>query len=176
MRMRDTKSWGDALRDGALTGALSSLTSTAALAACGQCEDGEPLAPTNAISHWLWGDRATRQNGASARYTLLGYAIHHASATLWAVVYEKLFGRLGEQREAVPAIAGAAVVSGLACLVDYTVTPPRLRPGFEKRLSRSSLALVYAGFGAGLLLRGLFSARRAPVPVRAFPVASTRRS
>jgi hypothetical protein len=41
-------------------------------------------------------------------------------------------------------------VATLACVVDCTVTPPRLTPGYEKRLSRRSLALVYLAFGAGL--------------------------
>ena len=149
------KTWGEAVRDGAVSGSIASLASTAALAACGECEDGSPHAPTNATSHWLWGERATRQDEASLRYTLVGYTIHHLSATFWAVIFERWFGRIADRGEIAPAAAGAALVSGLACLVDYTVTPPRLRPGFEKRLSAPSLCLVYAAFGAGLVLRTL---------------------
>ncbi|HVL77174.1 MAG TPA: hypothetical protein VM406_14255 [Noviherbaspirillum sp.] len=163
-------SWGEALRRGALSGSIASLTSTAALAACGECEDGSPHAPTNAISHWLWGDRAAREDEPSLRYTGVGYAIHHASATFWAVLYEKWFGRSVERRELRTSVAGAAVVSGLACLVDYTITPPRLRPGYEKRLSAASLCLVYASFGAGLLLRSLATPKpRSGAPARASP-------
>lgn len=149
------KSWKATLRDGALTGAVASLTSTAALSLCGRCENGSAHAPTNATSHWLWGERAIREDNASARYTGVGYAIHHASATLWAVIYERLFGPLAERGEVVPAAGAAALVSGMACLVDYTLTPPRLRPGFEQRLSPASLTLVYAAFGAGLLAGSL---------------------
>lgn len=173
MKTRDGKTWREALRDGALSGTASSLTSTLALSACGRCENDDAMAPTNAISHWLWGERAAHQDGPSARYTLLGYAIHHASATLWSVIYEKYFGRYGERRTLAPAAAGAAAVAALACLVDYTVTPPRLRPGFEKRLSRPSLVLIYTSFGAGLLLRGLL-APRTSAPAPSFPVASRR--
>lgn len=153
------KGWRCAIRDGALTGTVASLTSTFALAVCGRCENGSAHAPTNATSHWLWGERAMREDGASTRYTAVGYAIHHASSTFWAIVYERLFGRLGDRHELVPAATGAALVSGVACLVDYTITPPRLRPGFERHLSAGSLALVYAAFGTGLLLGGLARSR-----------------
>jgi hypothetical protein len=169
------KNWIEAACAGVLSGSIASLTSSAALAACGECENGSAPAPTNAISHWLWGERAARQDGASLRYTLVGYAIHHVSASFWAVLYEKWFGSLAERGETAPAAAGAALVSGLACVADYTITPPRLRPGFEKRLSTTSLCLVYAAFGVGLVIRGLAaSAQRKPV--RSFPFASTVRS
>ncbi len=154
------KPWHLAWRDGLRSGAIASLTSTVALAWCGRCESGSAAAPTNATSHWLWGGHAMREDDMSARYTMVGYAIHHASATFWAVIHERLFGTLADRRELAPAVAGAAAVSGLACLVDYTITPRRLRPGYEQRLSSSSLALVYGVFGAGLLL-GAFAGPRA---------------
>jgi hypothetical protein len=148
------KSWSTALRDGVRSGSIASLTSTAALAACGECENGSVNAPTNAISHWLWGSRAEHEDGFSLRYTAVGFAIHHASSIWWAIFYERYFGRHAERCELAPASAGAALVAGLACTVDYTITPPRLRPGFEKRLSIASLALVYGAFAAGLVLHG----------------------
>ena len=46
-------------------------------------------------------------------------------------------------------------MAALACFVDYKMTPERLQPGFEKRLSTPSLFMVYASFGAALVLRGL---------------------
>lgn len=174
------KNWNEAARAGALSGSIASLTSTAALAACGECETGSAPAPTNAISHWLWGERAAREDGASMRYTLVGYAIHHMSATFWAVLYEKWFGSVAERGETAPAAAGAALVSGLACVTDYTLTPPRLRPGFEKRLSTTSLCLVYAAFGAGLVVRGLLASSgmrrnaKGARPVRALPAPGMR--
>lgn len=164
------KQWREATRDGAISGSIASLTSTVALSACGECEAGSAQAPTNAISHWIWGERAARQDGASLRYTAVGYLIHHASATLWAVLYEKWFGHPAKRGKVASAASGAALVSALACAVDYTVTPRRLRPGFEKRLSKTSLCLVYGAFGAGLLLRGLAAARRQRL--HAFPVAA----
>ncbi len=154
------KSWPDALRDGAVSGSAASVLSTAVLAARGEKEEDTPYGPTNAISHWFWGDRAARHDEPSARYTGLGYAIHHASATLWAVLYEKWFGDKAERGEALAAVAGAAAVAGLACFVDYKLTPQRLQPGFEKRLSTPSLFLVYASFGAALAWRGLAASRK----------------
>jgi hypothetical protein len=153
------KIWRCAVRDAAISGSIASLASSLALAACGKCEDGRPLGPTNAISHWFWGERTVWQDGPSLRYTATGYLIHHASSVFWAVLHEKWFGQLAERREFVSAGAGAATVAGLACLTDYMLTPPRLRPGFEKRLSHTSLCLVYGSFGFGLLLGALITAR-----------------
>ncbi|MFM9436612.1 hypothetical protein ACFDR9_003697 [Janthinobacterium sp. CG_23.3] len=97
-----------------------------------------------------WGQRAVRQNRPSVRYTLPGYVIHHASAVMWAVLYEKWLG--GRARGAVPVLGSAAAMSALACFVDYKLTPQRLHPGYEQRLSSASLLLVYAAFGLGLAL------------------------
>lgn len=158
------KSWPEALRDGVATGAVASVLSTVALALRGRRESGSTYAPTNAISHWLWGERAAHQNRPSARYTLPGYLIHHASSMLWATLYEKWFGRRGahDLRGAPPAqvLGAAAAVSALACFVDYQLTPRRLHPGFEKRLSGPSLWLVYGAFGLGLALPHLLRGRR----------------
>lgn len=154
------KSWREAIRDGAITGGITSLVSTVALAAAGLRETGTPYAPTNAISHWLWGDHAATRDQPSARYTLTGYAIHHASATLWAILYEKWFGDKADRKEVVPALAGGAAVSALACFVDYKMTPHRLQPGYEMRLSRQALFLVYTSVGVGLALRGLTASGR----------------
>jgi hypothetical protein len=149
------KSWREALRDGAASGSVASVISTIALAVCGQKENGTPYGPTNAISHWFWGDRAIRKDGASNRYTVTGYTIHHASSTLWAVIYEKIFGESADKKEVVPALAGGLTVAALACFADYNLTPKRLQPGFEQRLSRKSLCLVYGAFGLALAMHGL---------------------
>lgn len=153
------KTWPEAIRDGAVSGSVASVLSTAVLVARGEREDGTPYGPTNAISHWFWGDSAAQHDEPSARHTALGYAIHHASSTLWAVLYEKWFGDKADRGEILPAAAGGAAVAGLACFVDYKLTPHRLQPGFEQRLSTYSLFFVYASFGAALALRGLAASR-----------------
>lgn len=147
------KNWSEAFKDGLISGSLSSVVSTAMLAARGSSENGTPYAPVNAVSHWIYGDRAARQDDPSLRYTVPGYLIHHGSSLLWGVVYERWFGRYAEKRDVAPASA----VASLACFVDYKLTPERLQPGFEKRLSTPSMVLVYGSVAAGFVLRGFLS-------------------
>ncbi|HEY8608987.1 MAG TPA: hypothetical protein VIM12_17875 [Noviherbaspirillum sp.] len=154
------KTWRQALGDAILSGSSASILSTIAISRRGRKESGSSYAPTNATSHWLWGERAKRRDGPSGRYTALGYGIHHASATFWAVFYEKWFGERADRGELAVAAGGAATVAALACFVDYKVVPQRLNPGYEAHLSRPSLFLVYAAFGAGLLLHSAARSRR----------------
>ncbi len=152
------ESWRQALRHSVLPGAAASVLSTIVLGVRGRRESGTPYAPTNAISHWLWGQRATQEDAPTVRYTVPGYLIHHASAMFWAALFEKWFGQRLRGARAAPVLGTAAGMAALACLVDYQLTPPRLRPGFEQRLSRPSLLMVYGAFALGLalphLLRG----------------------
>lgn len=103
---------------------------------------------TNSTSHWLWGEVAQHQHDVSARYTGIGYAIHHLSAVFWGFFYERFFP--SARAETAKTIAGAATVAVVAAGADYLLAPPRLRPGFERHLSLRSMVLVYAGFGLGL--------------------------
>lgn len=155
------ENWNTALRRGVWSGTVASLSSTAALALLGRQEAGSPYAPTNANSHWLWGERAARRDGPSLRYTLTGYAIHHASATFWSVLFEKICGPVLDQRAPGKTLAAAAATTAVACFTDYQLTPARLKPGYEKRLSRPALALVYGAFGLGLAA-GAMLCRPAP--------------
>lgn len=151
--------WSQALRRSVLSGALASLTSTLALAVCCKRETGSMFAAVNAVSHWLWGAPAMRADQPSVRHTLVGYVIHHAASMFWAALFEKACCKTLDKKEAASTGAAAAAASAVACFTDYQLTPHRLRPGFEERLSRPSLLLVYAAFGAGLAL-GAFLNRR----------------
>lgn len=63
-------------------------------------------------------------------------------------------------------VAAAAATSAVACFTDYRLTPRRLQPGFEQRLSTASLTAVYAAFAFGLAAGALAAHRRAlPLPV-----------
>jgi hypothetical protein len=135
-----------------ISGSLASLASTAALVALAHAEGRRPAAPVNAISHWLHGDESFRHDAPRLRYTLPGYAIHHLMSLGWSLSFEAL--RLWQPRRS-SALADAAAVASIACAVDYTITPPRLRPGFEHKLSIPSLAVVYAAFAGGLALAAL---------------------
>jgi hypothetical protein len=153
------ENWKTAFQRGAIGGATASLVSTAALAMMGQNEAGSPYAPTNAISHWLWGERATRRDKPSLRYTLPGYLIHHGSAMFWSVLFERACGHLLDRKDTATTLGVATAASAVACFVDYRLTPQRLRPGYERRLSRPALALVYGMFGLGLAAGAMLSRR-----------------
>jgi hypothetical protein len=129
--------------------------STAALAALGKRDSGSAVAPVNAVSHWFFGDKAARQERSSGKYTVTGYAIHHASAVFWAVLFERVFGKVLDSRKARTVLPAAAATTAVACLTDYRLTPQRLNPGFEKRLTLPSVALVYVAFGLGLAAAAL---------------------
>lgn len=154
--------WTTAMKKGAFSGASASVISTLALAALGKRETGSPFAPTNAISHWLWGDRAFAHDKPSMRHTLTGYVIHHVSATFWGVLFERLMGdKLGRNRAAAT-LASSAAATAVACFADYKLTPKRLEPGYEERLSTPSVALVYGAFAIGLAAATLYLHRSEP--------------
>jgi hypothetical protein len=125
------------MQRGLVGGAASSIVSTAALALLGRAEAGSAYAPTNAVSHWVWGDEAADHDGFSLKYTLTGYDHKDLRVTL----------------------AASAAASAFSCFADYKLAPQRLTPGYEKRLSKKSLAGVYAAFAVGLAL-GAIALRR----------------
>lgn len=151
--------WKTAFQRGAVGGTTSSLLSTAALALLGRAEANSAYAPTNAISHWIWGDKAARRDHPSLRYTVPGYVIHHASATFWSVLFERWCGKLLDRKHTPTTLGVATAASAVACFVDYNLTPKRLHPGYEKRLSRPALALVYGSFGLGLAFGAMLCRR-----------------
>ena len=123
-------------------------------------------APLNAISHWLWPERALRHCGLSARYTLTGAFIHWGASCFWSAIYEghRQAGALPPPPARAPArkpsapanealsndLVDALALSAIAAWVDLVLVPPRLSPGFERHLSDASLCRVYLAFGAGL--------------------------
>lgn len=154
------KTWSEAVRDGMTSGALAAATTVAALALRGRSEDGSAVAPLNAVSHVYWGDRALHKNRASLRYTGTGFVTHVASALMWGVLYEKLFGERSV-RPLSPLARDAALASAAIAAVDFGLVPERLTPGFEHRLSTPSMVAVYVALGLGLAAGTRWSARRA---------------
>lgn len=142
-----------------LSGSIAAVTSSVVVAACSACEAHAGFAGINAASQWFWGQRAKRHLGPSWRYTAVGYLVHHFSSLLWAGIYEawRLRRPAGVRADAVRAL----VISGAACAVDYTITPKRFRPGFERHISRGSMAAVYVTFGIGLFAGAWWRRRRA---------------
>ena len=149
--METTDTWKSAAQRSLVSGAVASLLSTAALAACGRAERNEGSGPVNGPSQWLFGRHAAYKRGPSLRHTLVGYAIHHVAATGWSLLFERWRGRGGDASAAAH-VARAGATAALACFVDYRLTPKRLRPGFEVQLSKRSLFAVYAAFALGLAI------------------------
>lgn len=155
-----------AIRDILLVGTSASLSSTAALTLCGRRENGHAAGPTNAISHWIWGEPALRRHRPNLRNTLLGYSVHHLASTFWAALFEtwRRCERSPPGLAKVDVACRAALVAATAYVVDFKLMPERLTPGFEHHLSRRSLLFTYAAFAAGLALPHLIGGGRAEIP------------
>jgi len=157
-RKLDMRALVPALQQTVATGGAASLLSMLMLLA--RCRrEGQPvLRGLNAISHWLWGDRALRQDRASLRYTATGAIIHHASSLFWAAL---LAAATRKKAALAPPqfLPYAAATTAVAWVVDYHLTPKRLTPGFEHVISTRSRLFVYAAFAAGLALGALRNKR-----------------
>jgi hypothetical protein len=140
-------------------GAGAALLSAATLLWRGRAETGSPFAPLNAPSQWLWGRDALQHDGADLKHTATGAVTHGLSSLLWGA----LFGAVQLwRRRPTPAsvVLDAAAVTAVAAVVDLKLVPDRLTPGFEKRLTPAGTAMVYAAFGVGLAVGGLWLSRR----------------
>jgi len=148
-----------ALQRTLISGATSSILSTVAMALIGKQETGSAFGPTNAVSHYVHGQKAGYRDRFSLRYTVPGYLIHHASATFWSFVFERLMGGVLDGKNPTGIVAASAATSAFAAFTDYKLTPKSLRPGYEKRLSRNALGVVYGGFAIGLAVGAIMSRR-----------------
>lgn len=155
------KPWEQAFKDAVSSGAAASLLSTFVLGAASKFEAGHAAAALNSTSHWLWGDREAKTNDVSMRHTGVGFVTHHASAYFWAVLYERFAGEAAE-RSVPSALAAGLGMAAVACAVDYTLTPRRLTPGFELRLSKPAMAAGFVAFGVGLASAGIQRQQRRP--------------
>lgn len=164
---------GAIYRRGFSAGSLASIFSTAVIAVRSKIDGDNFFCGTNATSHWLWGERAFRQAGFSVRYTLIGYLIHHLCSVFWATCFTawrswrmrttnavtrpendiklqepNVRSRTDRRRDLKECVA----MGMLAATIDYTITPRRFKPGYERHLRLRSLFGVYGAFGAGLAL------------------------
>jgi len=149
------KNWSRTIRAGLVSGAVASIASTIALSILGKAELGKSAAPVNGPSQWIWGRHAPYQDRFSLRYTIVGYAIHHAASVFWAIWYEKLRQRFPPAKSTAAVLAPAVATTAAAYAVDFHFTPKRLTPGFEHRLSQPSLLIVYGTFALGLAATAL---------------------
>lgn len=151
---------GEALRRALISGSIASFTSMLALLAGGKRDLDNPITPLNGPSQWVLGRRAPCQDGLRLPHTPLGLCIHHGSSIFWAMFFEATRSQPPPRSRYADCVRPAATTAAVAAFVDLVVTPPRLRPGFEQRLSASSLVGVYAAFALGLAGARLLARRR----------------
>jgi hypothetical protein len=148
-----------ALSRALISGTVAGLGVALAASLAGKRESGSYAAPLNATSHIVWGDKAAQKDDVSLKYTATGSLLNHASAVLWATLYEYLFGARAAAsdtpRQFLRPVVGAMAVTAGAYVTDYYLVPKRFTPGFEKRLSGKSLAIVYGALALGLAVSGL---------------------
>jgi hypothetical protein len=149
------KTWKRALHDCYETGKLVGATTATAAAVCGALENRNVIAPINAISHIVWGDKAVTEDRISPRYTAGGLVLNTLAAMGWALLYEKCFGDAAEEGNVQWSLLGGALVAATAYVTDYHIVPKRLTPGLEKRLSNRSLLAIYLVLALSLGLGGL---------------------
>lgn len=140
-------------------GALAALLSGGSLALRGKADSGSAVAPVNAPAHVVWGDESLRRNDASVRHTAVGAALHAASAVLWAGLFEVLQARRAK-RTVANALVDAAATAAVAAVVDFKVVPKRFTPGFEHRLTKRSLWMVYGSMALGMAVGALRNRQR----------------
>ncbi len=70
----------DALRAGKIVGTATAI----ATVICGVLENGNAVAPINAISHIMWGDEALEAEAVSVRYTVTALALNDLAGVGWA--------------------------------------------------------------------------------------------
>ncbi len=155
------------MRQALVAGSLASLLSAGALALAGRRENRSAAAPVNAVSHWYWGNSALRRQGTVTRHTLVGYLIHHGASLFWAGLHARAVRQIAALRTPTGMVVGCVSTAAIACFVDFRLTPSRLTPGFEHRLSRPALAGVYAAFAVGLAAGSLLAGAVARDPASA---------
>ena len=99
------------------SGTLASLLSTLAVTLFSRRHAGAAAAGTNAASQWFWYPHARHVRRPSARYTLAGYAVHHASSVWWACAFELLHPRRATPRGRAVRAAGVAALAGVILIV-----------------------------------------------------------
>jgi hypothetical protein len=152
---------GDAARRALFSGASASICSAVALSVCSRIDEGSFAGGLNGPSQWLWGEAEAYTRKPSVRHTIVGYGVHHLTSVFWATLYERTFGEPGRRKTPLRRCAEAALSTTGAYVVDYYLTPPRLRPGFRKHVRTPSMFVIYGAFAVGLAAAGIIRDRRA---------------
>lgn len=160
MNEAEKSEWKRAGRQALVSGTAASLLSTVIMALAGKLERDAPAGPLNGPGQWVFGRKAARHPSFNNRYTLTGFLIHHLTASGWALLHERVFGRNKARQTPVQRLRNATITATVANVVDYQLTPRRLQPGFDAQLSRKAMLAIYAAFAVGLTVYDLTSRRR----------------
>lgn len=160
MKCLQLKPWKRAVVDCAVTAKVATVTTVVAAALCGQIEDGEPLAPINAVAHIAFGEEAYRQYEPSLKYTGTGILLHESAVFSWTLLHEIFFGKAKAEGRVGVSLLGGVLVSLAAYLADYHAVPERYKPGFERHLQPRSLMVIYIVLALALGLTGIASPNR----------------
>jgi hypothetical protein len=142
--------WARATRNALASGTAAGVLSGVALSVCSKIEEDSAAGALNGPSQWLWGEEEAHTREATVKHTLTGYLIHHAASIFWAALHERTFLDSRAPKTVAQCCMEAAATGVTAYVVDYHLTPHRLRPGFKKHLGPRSIFVVYAAFAAGL--------------------------
>ena len=112
------KTWSQAIRDGAVSGAVADAASTV-----------------------LSRGRGAREDAGTASVQML----RRISPVLCAVLYEKYFGRAADEKEIVPSLVGGVAIAGITCLIDDQLTPQSEKPVSGRSLLIFGFALAMRG-------------------------------
>jgi hypothetical protein len=152
--------WEAAARRALFSGASASACSAVALSICSRIDEGSYAGGLNGPSQWLWGEAEAYTREPSVRHTVVGYGIHHLTSVFWAILYERMFGEPEQRKTPLRRCAEAALSTTGAYIVDYYLTPRRLRPGFEKHVRGRSMFVVYGAFALGLAVASIVRERK----------------
>jgi hypothetical protein len=128
--------------------ALTTAATTAAALVLSARDTGHAAAALNATSHIVWGDKVGHFDEADYQHTVVGGALNAGAVALWSTIHA-LFPK---PNSTFAKLRNAALVAAAAYVTDYYIVPKRLTPGFEKRLSKTSLLGMYAALAASLVL------------------------
>ena len=131
------------LKDGLIRSQSVALMAAASVALIGYLESGDGVTPLNNVSHIAWGDEGFDQSEVSLKYTGTALMLNQISVTGWGLLHEWAFGRARDQGQWGVSLAGGALVSALAYVVDFKLAPDRYKPGFETMVSSRGLLAIY---------------------------------